>query len=331
MTETIPCRNLGWFDRRHRSNRLPKGMVRMFLLINSAARAGVAPGVAAMRRSAPLLDVLETILRAAEEDRAQTTVGLGAHPNAVGAVELDASLMDGRTRRTGSVAALEGFLHPVSVARQVMERLPHEILVGAGAARFAREIGAAPANLLTPEIDEQWRRWLGANLTAEAREHLEEIPLAEIVWRTALPGSHRDTAIALACDGTDLASGTSTSGWAYKYPGRLGDSALIGCGHYADSRFGAAACTHTGEMTIRAGSARAVVLAIERGDSAEAACRAAIADLRVLRGGFLSDVVIYALDAKGEHFAATTGAKASYWWWTGAMAEPEERTPVIVG
>jgi len=108
----------------------------MFLLANFAARAGVAAGLDALRRGSSPLDVLEAVLREAENDRTEPSVGLGGWPNMLGEVELDASLMEGTTRRTGSVAALTGFLHPVSVARQVMERLPHEILAGSGAGRF---------------------------------------------------------------------------------------------------------------------------------------------------------------------------------------------------
>jgi L-asparaginase / beta-aspartyl-peptidase len=335
----------------------------MFLLINSPARAGVSPAIAATRRCTPpyaipssappdgtrhptpLLDLLEMILREAESDRAERTVGLGGRPNILGQVELDASLMDGRTRRTGSVAALQGFLHPISVARQVIERLPHEILAAAGAARFAREIGAEESDLLTPESEKEWRAWLEQNLPDADRERsgdsrsggadlatrLAGSPLSDLVWRGAIPGRHLDTAIALAGDGRDVASGTSTSGWAFSYPGRLGDSAMIGCGHYADSRYGAAACTHTGEMTIRAGTARSIVLGLKAGMSPEAACRDAVSDLRELVGGFLSDVVVYALDPRGNHFAASTGAEAGYFWWRDGMEKAEERTATVLG
>ncbi len=326
------------------------------LLINDPAKSGVAPAISAARGTITLLDLIERILREAESDSTERTVGVGGRPNILGQVELDASLMDGRTRRTGSVAALQGFLHPITVARQVMERLPHEFLVGEGAARFAREIGAETGVLLTAESEAEWRTWLDQNLRGEpGAEHsaparhgslqstsrsvdeekfssggVAEAPLADLVWRSAVPGRHLDTAIALASDGRDVASGTSTSGWAFSYPGRLGDSSLIGCGHYADSRYGAAACTHTGEMTIRAGTARAIVLGIKAGMTPEEACREAIADLRQLREGFLSDVVVYALDRDGNHFAASTGVTAGYFHWRSGMASPERRFATVV-
>jgi L-asparaginase len=320
-----------------------------FLLLNHCARAGRDAGLEALRRGGHPLDVVEEVLREAEGDRTERTVGCGGRPNLVGKVELDAGVMDGRTRRTGAVAALQDFLHPVSVARQVMERLPHVLLVGDGAARFAREVGAEPAWLLTGDSEAEWQGWLIENLTAQDWTRFPEVPLAEITWRSAIPESRReaampaspgdtaipdspqdsampesprDTAIALAGRDADLASAASTSGWAYKYPGRVGDSALPGCGHYADARWGAAACTHTGEMAIRAGTARSVVLHLAHGHSVDEACRAAIADLRRLEGGFLDELVIHAVDAGGNHCVATTGIGAAYWWWCAGMKEP---------
>ena len=306
------------------------------LLVNSAAAAGRQIGVEALRRNDPLLDVVESILRAAENDTAERSLGLGGRPNLLGVVELDASLMDGSTRHTGSVGALTGFLHPVSVARQVMERLPHEFLVGEGAARFAREIGAEAGDLLTPESREEWEAWLAQHFHGTPEELTraaaprDGIPLSDLVWKAVGPVTHRDTAIVLVSDGTNLASGTSTSGWPFKYPGRLGDSAVIGGGHYADSRYGAAACTHTGEMATRAGTARSIVHSLRLGRSPEEACREAIEDVRTLREGLLSDLVVHALDRAGRHCALSTGVAASYWWWTAGIEEPEYREPAVV-
>jgi L-asparaginase len=337
-----------------------------FLLLNHCARAGRDAGLEALRRGDHPLDVVEAVLREAEGDRTERTVGCGGHPNLIGKVELDAGIMDGRTRRTGAVAALQDFLHPVSVARQVMERLPHVLLVGDGAARFAREVGAEPAWLLTGESEAEWQEWLLENLTAQDWTRFPDVPLAEITWRSAIPESRReaaiaaltrdtaipnespdaaipgsahdaatpesprDTAIALAGRGVELASAASTSGWAYKYPGRVGDSALPGCGHYADAGSGAAACTHTGEMAIRAGTARSVVLHLANGHPVEEACRAAIADLRRLEGGFLDELVIHAIDAVGNHCVATTGITAAYWWWREGMEEPARLSAIVM-
>lgn len=301
----------------------------MFLLANSAVRLGRTAGVSELLRAAPLLDVLEAALREAESDPEEESVGLGGLPNLLGRVELDAGLMEGGTRRTGAVGALSGFLHPVSIARQVLERLPHVFLVGDGAARFAREIGAQTSDLLTAKSEGRWRSWIEQHLPPSLLEEADA-PLSEHILRTIGVTTQRDTAIVLAGNGTDLASGTSTAGWPYKYPGRLGDSAIAGAGHYADSRYGAAACTHTGEMTIRAGTARAVVLALRRGLTPEEACLEAIEDLRELRGGLLSEVVVYAVSTQEEPFAASTGVEGAYWWWREGMPEPEARTAEVV-
>jgi L-asparaginase len=142
------------------------------------------------------------------------------------------------------------------------------------------------------------------------------------------PERVRDTTVYLGFDrhGT-IATATSTSGWAWKYPGRLGDSPIIGAGSYADSAHGAAACTHTGEMTIRAGTARAIVLYLKMGLPLEAALDEAIADLGRLRGGQLAGVVIHAMDRRGQHrvVAVNCPDEIAYWIWSEGMEEPELR------
>jgi L-asparaginase len=124
-----------------------------------------------------------------------------------------------------------------------------------------------------------------------------------------------------------IATATSTSGWAWKYPGRLGDSPIIGAGSYADSAHGACACTHTGEMTIRAGTARAVVLYLKMGLPLEKAVDEAVADLGRLKGGQLAGVVIHAIDRQGQHrvVAVNCPDEIAYWIWSEGMEEPELR------
>src|ERR1700689_5299865 len=114
----------------------------MILVTNNEGTVGVPTAVRLLAGDAPALDAIEAGIRLIEADPNVRTVGRGGWPNLVGEVELDACMMDGSTLRTGAVGALKGYLHPVSVAREVMRRLPHEFLVGEGAARFAREIGA---------------------------------------------------------------------------------------------------------------------------------------------------------------------------------------------
>ena len=176
--------------------------------------------------------------------------------------------MDGSTLRTGAVGALKGFLHPVSVAREIMRRLPHELLVGEGAARFAQEIGADTTENLIEDSRRVWQAWFDRTLTPEQKQAWPNIPLAELCRHAIDPETGRDTTVFLAQDQLgDIASATSTSGWGWKYPGRLGDSPIIGAGSYADTRYGAAACTGAGEMTIRCGTSRSIVLYIKKGAS----------------------------------------------------------------
>jgi L-asparaginase len=284
--------------------------------------------VAALREGRPALDALEAGIRLVEADTGVRSVGRGGWPNILGQVELDAAVMDGTTLRTGAVGALKGFLHPVSIARAVMERLPHELLVDQGAARFAREIGAEAADNLIPDSERAWRELLAAEAGDDALGRLDDLPLEALVRAAMDPERVRDTTVYLGFDaqGT-IATATSTSGWAWKYPGRLGDSPIIGAGSYADSAHGACACTHTGEMTIRAGTARAVVLYLKMGLPLEKAVDEAVADLGRLKGGQLAGVVIHAIDRQGQHrvVAVNCPDEIAYWIWSEGMEEPELR------
>ena len=155
-----------------------------------------------------------------------------------------------------------------------------------------------------------------------------DIPLAELCQRATDPEYQRDTTVFLAIDKADhMASGVSTSGWAWKYPGRLGDSPIIGAGRYCDGAYGACACTHTGEMTIRAGTSRAVVLYLKMGMSLADALAEAARDLRRLKGGLIRGVALHAIDARGNHLVASFGeAKGiDYWLFEEGMAAPEKR------
>ena len=137
----------------------------------------------------------------------------------------------------------------------------------------------------------------------------------------------------LALDGEGhIAVATSTSGWGWKYPGRLGDSPIIGAGAYADSRYGACACTGTGEMTIRTGTSRAVVLYMKMGMSVEEAVHEAARDMQALRGGLISRVTIHGIDASGNHkvVAVNGNPQNTYNVWTPGMEAPQSRPAEIV-
>jgi L-asparaginase len=285
------------------------------LLANGEGRVGVEAAISLLQQGAPALDAVEQGIRLVEADPAIHTVGLGGEPNLLGVLECDAALMEGTSRRAGAVGALRGYLHAVSVARGVMEQLPEVMVVGAGAARFAEEVGAEPAP--------------ARSLEAEARPR----PLAQRAWEAARQAASGGTTVYLARDrqGT-LAAGVSSSGRARKYPGRVGDSGVIGAGIYADSRYGACGCTHTGEMALRAGTARSVVWHLSQGASVEEACRAAQADLRRLQGGLLGPLVIHALGADGKPYVLCTkelGARAGYCYWEEGMVRPSDRQPIV--
>jgi beta-aspartyl-peptidase (threonine type) len=278
---------------------------------------GLAAGIAVLRKGGSALDAVEACARVIEADPSDQSVGRGGHPNVLGVVELDASLVDGTTHRVGAVGALGGYLHPITVARAVMERLPHVMLVGDGAARFAAEIGAEKATLLTPPTRREWVERL-----AKARETPTSVrrraKLAPIVAKTV--GEERGTVNFIALDRAgDIASAVSTSGWAYKYPGRLGDSPIVGAGNYCDTRYGGACCTGYGELAIRNVSAKTAVDRLANGMSAAEVARRAIADVNLLDDAAFNIVV---LAADGSH-AAASNRDRRYAWQRSDMDAPE--------
>jgi len=297
----------------------------MIVVTNNEGTSGIPVTARLLAEGATALDAVEAGIRLVEEDENVRTVGRGGWPNLLGEVELDASVMDGTMLRSGSVGALKGFLHPVSVARQVLERLPHEFLVGEGAARFAAEIGAEAGELLMPHARDAWRRWFETEVGKDARARWPGVPMAELCRHAIDPEVGRDTTVFLAQDTRgDIAVGTSTSGWGWKYPGRLGDSPVIGAGAYADTRYGACACTGVGEMTIRCGTARAVVLYMKTGMGVEDAVAEAVNDMRALKGGLIGRVTIHAIDTQGLHaVVAVNGTPENHYWiWQSADERP---------
>jgi beta-aspartyl-peptidase (threonine type) len=209
-------------------------------------------------------------------------------------------------------------------------------LVGPGAERFADEIGAEPGPAGTEQpAREGWEAWLAAHVPADVRSHWPDVPLIEWARLTVDPETAKGTTIALVKDSADeLACGVSTCGWAYKYPGRLGDSPVLGAGTYADSRYGAAGCTGMGELTIRCGTARAVVLYMKMGMTVEAACREAVADLRRVERRFKGGVTIHAIDAAGQPYVASIGRATDtvrWYFWTEGMPAFEECQTVVEG
>lgn len=299
-----------------------------FVLANGEGGVGVQIAIDAIVRGKSALDSIEAGIRSVELAPSVRTVGFGGAPNVLGQMECDASIMCGESLRSGAVGALKDYFHAISVARQVMERTPHVMLVGEGASLFAADIGERKGNLLSDEARVAYEQWIREHVPAEMLSRWPNVSLSSVLWPSAKPETARGTTCFLAL-GKDrnLAGGVSTSGWAYKHPGRLGDSPIVGAGLYVDNRYGAAACTHTGEMTIRAGTSRAAVAYLKRGAAAEEACREAIDDLRSLKGGHLGPVVVHVVDREGRHFVAGIALKkpTSFWFWQEGMEKAECR------
>lgn len=272
----------------------------MIVIASANGRVGIQAAWSVLAGGGSALDAVEAGTRLVEDNPDDTTVGYGGWPNAAGEVELDASVMDGVGRRAGAVAGVRRTRRAVSLARAVMEQLPHVLLVGAGADRFAEELGYEAEPLLTDRARAKWEA-----VTAG----LADVPMRDAVRAAADPERVAGTVNFIALDGGGgLASAVSTSGWAWKYPGRAGDSPVVGAGNYADVRYGAACCTGFGELAVRASTARTIVSAMASGLSPADACRSALEELYdfddVPRAMLVMNVI--ALSADGEPAAAST-------------------------
>lgn len=313
----------------------------MLIIASSNGAVGIDQAMQALKKGGSALDAVEIGIRLVEANPDEHSVGYNGYPNILGALELDASIMDGRTLDSGAVALMRGFPYAISVARQVMARqLPHVLLAGEGAERFAREIRAEHwQDMLADDIKAVWRERLAAAGAAQgivrqsddAPDRTNETPLLDLVKLATDPERVNGTVNFIAVDGKgDIASGVSTSGWAWKYPGRIGDSPIIGAGNYADNRYGACACTGMGEMAIRAGTARSLVLYLETGESLGDAARRAMNDLRDLGGDYIGGMNLIALDRNGEHVGLSSRAGGSYIYQTKNMEAYQEREREVV-
>lgn len=294
---------------------------------------GLPAGMAVLREGGRALDAVESALRVCEDNEADHYVGTGGLPNARGVVELDASIMVGSTRAFGAVGAVRGFPHPISIAKAVLERLPqHCLLVGDGAESFAEECGFARAELLTDEARRLYIDALdaggaveGEDTEASPGDHRYRETTRTLMRRLAPHDGPWGTINVLALDASgELCVGVSTSGYPWKYPGRVGDSALPGAGNYCDLRHGGAACTGRGEMAMRACGARTVVDLLASGATPETACAEMLADARALPDEFAAELRALALTPDGRHGGAA-GKKGSVY----ALMTPEHRVPEL--
>jgi N4-(beta-N-acetylglucosaminyl)-L-asparaginase len=227
------------------------------------------------------LDAVEAGARVTESDVKNRSVGIGGMPDREGHVTLDACIMDWEAN-CGSVGFLEGIAHPISVARHIMEHTPHVMLVGTGAKQYALKNGFDTIKTPLPEVKEEWKKW--------KKEQ------AAIAKKPQINHENHDTIGLLAIDKDGRISGAcTTSGWAYKLPGRLGDSPIIGAGLFIDQEVGGAVATGLGESIIRVAGAHTVVELMRHGRTPQEACKEVVdrlirkhKDMTGLQCGFLA-------------------------------------------
>lgn len=243
------------------------------------------------------LDAVETGVQVPEADPADQSVGYGGLPDRDGKVTLDASIMD-ENGNCGAVMFLEHIMHPIKVARLVMEKTPHVQLAGEGALQFALANGFKVENLLTPESERAWKEWLRT-------AHYDPMTIPKLLEEHNQPGQHNnhDTIGMLALDAAGNLSGAcTTSGMAYKMRGRVGDSPIIGAGLYVDNEVGAATSTGVGEEVVRICGSHTVVELMRQGRSPEAACRETVERIVHKRGEKAKDLQVgfIAVDRSGN-------------------------------
>jgi len=243
-----------------------------------------------------MLDAVEKGANVVELDPNDQSVGYGGYPNEEGVVELDASIMSGPSHKCGSVASLRNIKTPCSVARVVMERTDHIMLVGDGARRFAIAHGFKEENLLTEKSRVDWLRWK-ENLSKDD----DWFPPADNDYSKEFRDRSTGTINVLGIDDKgDVFGITTTSGLAFKIPGRIGDSPVIGAGLYLDNEVGAAGATGRGEEVIRTCGSFLVVEKMSAGLSPQEACEFALKRiLQVNNGKADFEVKFVAVNKKG--------------------------------
>lgn len=239
------------------------------------------------------LDAVETGVRVPEGDPNIITVGKGGIPDASGKVTLDACIMDEKGR-AGSVTYLQHIVHPVSVARLVMEKTPHVMLSGKGALKFALDNGFEKEKLLTKERKAAWKKWKKENKQFNNKINIENVS-----------EDNHDTIGMLAIDKDGRISGAcTTSGMGYKMPGRVGDSPIIGAGLFVDGEVGGATATGSGELVMKTVGSFLVVELMRNGMSPAEACEEAVKRIVKKIPDYEKHQIGYiALNTKGEYGA----------------------------
>jgi N4-(beta-N-acetylglucosaminyl)-L-asparaginase len=244
------------------------------------------------------LDAVEAGVQIPEADPGDMSVGYGGLPDRDGKVTLDACIMD-EFGNCGSVMFLEHIIHPIKVARLVMEKTPHVQLVGEGALQFALENGFVRENLLTAESEKAWKEWL-------KNAKYDPMTIPKLLEKQKQPGqiNNHDTIGMIAMDTNGNLSGAcTTSGMAFKMRGRVGDSPIIGAGLFVDNEVGAATATGVGEEVVRTCGSHTVVELMRQGMSPELACKKTVERIVKKRGARAKDIQVgyIAVNNKGQY------------------------------
>lgn len=260
-----------------------------FPIVLSTWPFGMAANEAAWKilgAGGPAIGAIESGVTSCEEDPSVDSVGWGGLPDSSGEVTLDASIMD-HTGRCGAVGCLYRVRNAIKVARLVMEKTPHVMLVGEAATRFAFDNGFPQVNLLSPEAGRRFDEWRHSGQPEQTKGH--------------------DTLGMLAIDASGhIGGGCSTSGLPFKLPGRVGDSPIIGAGLYVLPGVGAAAATGKGEEVIKVSGSFSVVSHMQRGMEPREAIAAVLREIRERNGGAAAcDVSFIALRVDGAYAGLT--------------------------
>ncbi len=303
-----------WATAANSASPVPQSAAGRPIIITSAN--GTAAAEKAMQMISEGSDALDAIISGVnivEDDPNDTSVGYGGLPNEEGVVELDAAVMHGPSYRGGAVAAIRNIKNPSKVARMVMERTDHVLIVGEGALKFAKAHGFPEENLLTDRARSEWLKWKETlNNTDDwlPPHSIDDDGIGEL-HRAYL--RHYGTIHMSALDAAgNLSCATTTSGLSYKIPGRVGDSPIIGAGLYCDNEVGSAGSTGRGEANLLNCSSVMVVEWMRQGKSPEEACLLACKRINERQrerrlqddqGRFKHNVKFYAINRKGEYGA----------------------------
>lgn len=279
-----------------------------------AGKVAIEAAWAARHAGSQLLECIESGLGVAEEDPSLIAIGLGSLPNAEGVLELDASMMDGTTLEAGAVCSVRDLSPVISLARMVMQDTPHVMLAGNEARNYGISRGLKPQTLERERTLAEWRKWKEQNGGFELKSKDYVHSVADI------DGQHSGDTITmlgmetLAGKPNHLVAASSTSGLAYKMPGRVGDSPIVGAGIYADDEIGAAGATGMGEELWKADASFRTICFMEQGRTPQEACEATVEFMaRRLPKSLNVPCVVFAINKQGQFGAALTVGTFDLW------------------